>query len=407
MASATMDHIVSLIVFLAAIVVFFGLFGQTNQTAITYERHRALSTKTSDLLDTMLLNPGIPNDWGKTAYAPTGFGIQDPEFTQYQMSPFSLMRLSSSTGNIVEYDKTPNALYNNISDGNGGSLLIPSSQALNYSAASALLGINGTYGFQLTLTPDITVSVDEVHASSPLNLAITASGTGFSFVDATVNYCLILVDSTDAYPSYAIQNGAVTTDQQGMANLSFSNVTDSNQPYAFVAYAHLDGVVGVGYKTRVSSIDQYLVPVISDVASQNVMLAHNYDINNQGAPGFSVSYNATFLIVKEDFTLSQLALDSNSSYGIVTSGNGNPTPSLPMPSSTTGILIVTYQTSAGQAGVVLMPWGVSALAFPVTFGGNPTGQNWVATDIRQVTVSGVGYQAKLGLWNLQGVSVMS
>ena len=66
MASATIDHIVSLIVFIAAIMVFFGLFSQTDQTAITYERHQALSTKTSDLLDTMLLNPGIPNDWGKT-----------------------------------------------------------------------------------------------------------------------------------------------------------------------------------------------------------------------------------------------------------------------------------------------------------------------------------------------------
>ena len=28
----------------------------------------------------------------------------------------------------------------------------------NYSAALNLLGINGTYGFQLSLTPDVTVS---------------------------------------------------------------------------------------------------------------------------------------------------------------------------------------------------------------------------------------------------------
>ena len=48
-----------------------------------------------------------------------------------------------------------------------------------------------------------------------------------------------------------------------------------------------------------------------------------------------------------------------------------------------------------------MPWGVSSLAFPVTFGGNPTGQGWVATDMRQVTIGGVAYQAKLGLWNLK------
>ena len=46
MASATMDHMVSLIVFIAAILIFFGLFSQAIQTAITYESHGAISTKT-------------------------------------------------------------------------------------------------------------------------------------------------------------------------------------------------------------------------------------------------------------------------------------------------------------------------------------------------------------------------
>jgi hypothetical protein len=52
----------------------------------------------------------------------------------------------------------------------------------------------------------------------------------------------------------------------------------------------------------------------------------------------------------------------------------------------------------------MMPWGISSLAFPVTFGGNPVGQDWVATDIRQVIIGGIAYQAKLALWN-QGVQV--
>ena len=52
-----------------------------------------------------------------------------------------------------------------------------------------------------------------------------------------------------------------------------------------------------------------------------------------------------------------------------------------------------------------MPWGVNSLAFPVTFGGNPAGQNWVTTDIRQVTIDGIAYQAKLELWN-QGSQVI-
>ena len=409
MASATMDHMISLIVFIAAILIFIGVFSQPIQTAIVYESHRALSTKTSDLLDTILLNPGIPANWGQSNCTAQGFGLQDPEFTQYQLSPFSLMRLGSSTGNMVEYDKTsPSIYYNNASLGFGASLLTPNAQALNYSASLALLGINNTYGFQLTLTPDITVSITENHGSSPLDLSISATGTGFPFAGASINYCLILVTlpQTDAqYPSYTIQHGAVTTDQQGMANVTFPNVTDVNQVYAFIAYAHLDGVVGVGYFTHGSATDQYVVPIVQDMASQEVTLAHNYDLNNSGPAGFSLKYNATFVISTEDYTLSELSLGSPSSQGIVTSGVGNPSPIIPLPACTTGILIVTYQQEGStQGGVVMMPWGVSSLAFPVTFGGNPQGQDWVATDIRQVTIGGIAYQAKLALWN-QGIQV--
>ena len=99
MANATMDHMIALVVFIAAILIFVGIFSQNNQTAIAYESHRALSVKTSDLLDTMLLNPGIPANWGQTNSSVLGFGLQNSEFTQYQLSPFSLMRLSSSIGN--------------------------------------------------------------------------------------------------------------------------------------------------------------------------------------------------------------------------------------------------------------------------------------------------------------------
>jgi hypothetical protein len=54
-----------------------------------------------------------------------------------------------------------------------------------------------------------------------------------------------------------------------------------------------------------------------------------------------------------------------------------------------------------------MPWGISSLSFPVVFGGNPLVREWVATDMRQVTVNGVSYQAKLALWSQQGYQVVS
>ena len=167
MAGVSIDHIISIIIFLAAILLFVALFGQIVQPAIIYQQNKAIATKCSDLLDTMLLNPGSPSNWGQENSIPTGFGVQDPEFTEYQVSAFSLMRLSSATGNLVEYDNPPNIYYNNISLGNGASLLTPNAQALNYSTALTLLGINDTYGFQLTLTPAITVSITENQASFP------------------------------------------------------------------------------------------------------------------------------------------------------------------------------------------------------------------------------------------------
>jgi hypothetical protein len=69
-------------------------------------------------------------------------------------------------------------------------------------------------------------------------------------------------------------------------------------------------------------------------------------------------------------------------------------------------LIITYKKSTVEGGLVMMPWGVSSLAFPVVFGGDPMTQEWVATDMRQVMVGGVTYQATLALWSLEGYQVI-
>ncbi len=108
---------VSIIIFLAAILLFVGLFGQTIQTAVIYQQHQAIATKCSDLLDEIMLNPGSPNYWGQSDSAPSSFGVQDPEFTEYRLSAFSLMRLGASTGDLVEYDKTPNTMYTRVTAG--------------------------------------------------------------------------------------------------------------------------------------------------------------------------------------------------------------------------------------------------------------------------------------------------
>jgi len=107
----------------------------------------------------------------------------------------------------------------------------------------------------------------------------------------------------------------------------------------------------------------------------------------------------------EDYTLRQVQLDQQSAVGNLSYASGSEPDhvSITVPDND-GILIVTYKNTSGQCGVVLMPWGLGSLAFPLKFGGNPAGQEWVTTDIRQVTVGGIAYQAQLSLWNLQGYS---
>ncbi len=392
--------------FLAATLLFIGLFNQTIQTAVIYQRHRATATKASDLLDNMLLSPGIPMDWGQGDSFPSGFGLQDPEFTQYRISSFSLMRLNSASGTSVFYPKT-GSYYSNITIGSKSFLLVSQSSAINYSIASELLGIKNQYGFQLFFNPVVTVSVTEEHAAGPLSLSLDAYGTGFPLANAHVTYCLITVElngGAEGNPAYITEYGTVLTNEQGSATLNFPQIDDSEMSYALIVYAHLGGLVGVGYHERVSSEDVYVVPFIDNLSEGKILIAHNYDIEYTDPPSAEVKYNASLVYLAEDFTLREMPLEN--SYGHINSGDGSPYEVVSIPTDNPGILIITYKKSANLGGIVMMPWGVSALAFPVVFGGDPTKQAWVATDMRQVTVGGIAYQAKIAVWSLEGYQVI-
>jgi hypothetical protein len=64
-----------------------------------------------------------------------------------------------------------------------------------------------------------------------------------------------------------------------------------------------------------------------------------------------------------------------------------------------GVLVVAFSKSASESGIVVMPWGLSSLGFTATIGGQYPSPNWVSTDMRQVLVNGIQYQAKLALWS--------
>jgi len=406
MAGATIDHLVSVTVFVGAILLFVSLFNQTIQTAIIYQRHRYLATKCSDLLDNMLLNSGYPLEWGKLNNTPTSFGLQAPEFTQYRLSPYSLMRLQSSTGTPINYTKT-GLTYSNISMGFGNFLFVPYTQQVNYSTSTKLLGINNTYGFQLTITPILAVSVSETNPANPLRLTVNVTGAGIPLSNATISYCFIKVvqKGQENSPSYTNTNGTTFTNDGGLAELSFQDAA-STDSYALIAYARLSGLVGIGYHERVTADKRYVLPLIDSFGDRRVILAHSYDVHNEGPPESAVFFNATFVLLTEDFTLRELPMEnSTGKVGKVNYGNGQPFENLTIPTYNPGILIITYQSN-NEYGVVLMPWGISSMAFPIVFGKGPLQEEWVTTDTRQVLVNGIAYQAKLALWSLEGYQVM-
>jgi hypothetical protein len=421
MPEATIDHMVALTVFLAALLLFITLFNQTLQTAILYQQHSYIASKCTDMLDSILLNPGYPTYWGAGNITPSSFGLQDPEFTQYRLSPFSLMRLAAlenkntsvyySGTNMwnstpVYYSET-NMWYSNVTIGFGNYLLVPYNEAMNYTTVAQLLGTNNSFGFQLTIQPIVTVSVSEYKPSNPLIMTVNVSGNGFPLSRANLSYCLFTADLQGSSPSYAISSppSPVITDDQGFALLRFPQIQDPDAVYALIVYAHLSGLTGVGYYQRVSSDKQYIVPFVNDFASGSIILAHSYDIHDFGPPNAELTYNATYVILTQDFTLREMPMDNATgkvNYGSTMFPYGN----LTIPTSNPGILVVTYRKSATEGGIILMPWGISSMAFPIVFGDTTTGREWIATDTRQVIVNGIAYQAKLALWSLQGQQVI-
>jgi len=408
--------LVSVTVFLGAMLLFISLFNQTLQTAILYQRHRYLATKCSDILDNMLLNPGIPEDWGKSNVTPYGFGLQDPEFTQYRLSPFSLMRLLSSAGDRVYYEKT-GKWYSNVSWGfGGGYLLLQESECISYSTASKLLGVNGTYGFQLTITPTVNVNiVEDTRVTDHLRLDITVMGQGSPLTWAPIEYFIYWVQSGPELLDFrrnttkADALGFACLDFDGKSGLPKIDVSQNKTAYLFVARVNLGGLLGVGYLSReITTKAGNIIPFIESYEDGIILLAHKWGKNDPGNQSQAdLKYNATFYVLPENFAPIKVELLGDSAEH-VNYGQGWPYREVQIPSDVldkTGFLVVTYWTG-NECGMVVMPWGIGTFGLTVVFGGNPSGQEWVATDMRQVVVNGIAYQAKLALWSLEGYGVV-
>lgn len=402
MAGPTIDHIVSVVVLVAALLLSFAFYNQILANAIAYERHRQVAMKAADLMDIICLSPGDPPDWGQSNSTPLGFGLQDPESGGYTLSPFSIMRLRSSVdGGLVYYPRT-GLYYNNVSLDGGGSLLMPLGNCINYTTAARLLGVNESYGFRITIVPTLNVSISEV-PSNYLVLKVKVRGPGLAVSGATLNYHMyqVVKNPESDFPLILTQSDVAQTDSSGSALIEFLSI-DPDDAYSFIVYVHLGGLNGVGYYSHDALEDypQFIVPFIENFENGTIIIAHSWGVHNYTeTPVPSVRYNATFFVLTEDFELRPVQIEN--STGHLVYGEAKPYNTTQVPASESGILFISYWAGGNRFGTVMVPWGISTLGVSVTFGDDPSGREWVATELRQVIVNDMSYQAKLAVWSLE------
>ncbi len=307
MAGATIDHLIALTIFLAALLLFIGFFNQMNQTAVLYQYHRYIATKCSDILDSIMLNPGTPANWsvsGSSTRSLTFFGLQDPEFQEYRMSPFSVMRLVS-TSNQVYYGQT-GQWYNNVSWGlNGAYLLLQTSDCISYHNATILLGTNGTYDFQLSITPTLTVNVTQIPGTD-LKLEIQVYGPGFPLSNATLDYLMFWANTSSS--GFPILNSNFTsdilqTDSAGIAFKEFQSLRNDTA-FTFIVKARAVGLCGIGYLSRETVTNTgNIIPYIQsfDGGTANMVLAQKYGHDDPPAGMGELYYNASFYTLPDTF----------------------------------------------------------------------------------------------------------
>ena len=411
MAGASIDHMVSLIILIAALLMTMTIYNNMFATAIDYENNRQVATKAIDLMNSICLSPGNPPDWGQTNGSLLAFGLQDPEAGGYALSSHSIMRLrtgdSSGGDQIIYYPKT-GLFYNNLSGNYGHAIFTPLADCINYSDVAELLGVNGTYGFGIDISPVIDVSISKIPVSNPqdpLILKVDVKGSGLPFSGATLDYCLFHVKSGSTYPTVPVYSGVNQTDYSGSAVMEFEDVDGTGDAYTFIVYASLSGITGNGYYTQNTLDDdhQLVVPLIQDYDTGSVIIAHSWDVGDVGEPPVpEIKYNATFFALTPDFQLTQFEIEN--STGHLLYGEGNPYFTTQLPTSEVGFLLISYKRDANRLGSVLLPWGVGALGFHASFGSDsdPSNYDFVATELRQVTINGILYQVKVSTWSLNG-----
>lgn len=406
MTGATIDHMISLTILIAALLVAMMTYNGLFASAIDYDRNRQVANKAIDITNTICLSPGSPIDWGETNETLLGFGLQDPNVGGYALSPYSIMRLNTASDDSqpVEYPEGSGVFYNNISTSDRHAMLTPIGDCVNYTTAAELLGVNGTYGFSVDITPTLNVIISPDPEASNLILNVAVSGSGLPLSGANLNYYLFHINKTDSeddFPCVTAYSNVTQTELSGSVEIDFPIAADS--VYSFVVYVSLGGVTGVGnYANNAADDSEFIVPLIKDFNDDemvNIILAHSWEFLHPSGHA-TAHYNASFYTLTSDFQLQRLEIAN--STGILNSGEGKPYNTTQLPSSETGLLVISYMAT-GKLGSVIVPWGVGALGVPASFAagiGSSSDYDFVATELRQVKIDGISYQVKVSAWSL-------
>lgn len=412
MPGATIDHLAAVVIFLVAILLFVNLFSQNLQSAILYQRNSQLATVASDLLDSIALSPGLLANntqfWGTADSSNLSlFGLQDPTQEGYVVSPFSLMRLNASnTGTSIICN---GAWYSNVTmTSSGGYLFVPFNKVVNYTTVARLLGVNGSYGFQLTMTPILNIGMSQTNAN-PLQIRVNVTGLGLPLSGASLNYYLINSTNDSKYPKFQIlsSTSSVYTNAAGVAVLNFSSVNAADCAYALIVYANLKGLYGVSYFVSPSMTNKItpIVGSLNDGKGNATILLAQFPPSNA-----KLSFNVTFLALGSSVSsVVQMSIrNGNVSLpyvtGLVNGTNSYAQLQIPIKNQT-GILVVTCNSTKTNSTISLLPWGISSLGVTIIYGSaipSSSNKDWVTTDVRQVMVAGVSYQFKIALWSLAG-----
>ena len=400
MTGATIDHMISVTILIAALMIAMLTYSSMFANAVEYDRNRQVANKAIDLMNTICLSPGNPTNWGTTNTSLLGFGLNDPNVGGYALSPYSIMRLATSNSSggssLVYYPKT-GLYYNNLSANYGNGVFAPTGDLVNYSDAAELLGINRTYGFGIDIAPTLDVDVIPVTGLGHLAFNLKVSGSGLPLSGATLNYHLFHVNELVVTPYSNVSQ----TNSSGQKLIEFETI-DEDDAFTLTVYANLGGITGVGYYTRnTCGTDlQFVIPLITNYTSGEVILAHAWDIFEDDSLHAEVQINATFFILTPNFQFQEYDLGfstENLNYG-----EGKPYYATQVPPSEVGLLVITYRKSTNEVGTVILPWGVGTLGVSAKFdsGIAPSGYDFVATELRQVTIDGVSYQVKVSTWKL-------